>query len=85
MCSRWEQEVLEELLAAFQRNHGEGHDNDGMSLHLIELVEADPSSAANELERLLGSSDPVTRADAAWLLEFAKRGRGSRNDEGTRT
>ncbi len=32
--------VLEELLTAFQRNHAEGHDNDGMSLHLIELVEA---------------------------------------------
>ena len=47
--------VLEELLAAFQRNYAEGHDTDGMSLHLIELVEADPASAANELERLLGS------------------------------
>jgi HEAT repeat protein len=60
--------VLREMLVAYQRGLDDGHDNDGFTTALIELVEANQSASKKVLEGL--AEDPAMRENAMWLLEF---------------
>jgi len=63
-------DVLPQLLAAYQRGFDEGHDNDGFSAALIDLVQSKRINAKCQLERLVAGDDPQLREHASWLLEF---------------
>ncbi len=62
--------ALRELLVAYQRGFDDGHDNDGFTTALIELVEGSPSASKDVLKRLAEDRDPAVRESATWLLEF---------------
>jgi hypothetical protein len=64
--------ALPDLLDALHRGFEEGHDNDGLSAALMDMVEANPSSARVALKELLQSGDPNLHEHALWLLEFCK-------------
>ena len=64
--------MLTKLLRAYQRGLEQGHDNDGFSAALIELVESDKDAARQALIPLGASSDPNMRENATWLLEFCQ-------------
>src|SRR5690606_14341069 len=63
-------DALPQLLAAYQRGLAEGHDNDGFSASLIDLVQSSPIEARAELSVLLQSSDSELRKTAVWLRGF---------------
>ena len=65
--------ALPDLLDALHRGFQEGHDNDGLSAALADMVEANPSRAKVVLNELLASGEPHLREHALWLLEFCKR------------
>jgi HEAT repeat protein len=62
--------ALPALLAAYQRGLDDGHDNDGFSAALIELVAAHRAEAQAVLEHLAKSGGAEMRINAEWLLEF---------------
>jgi hypothetical protein len=45
-------DALPQLLAAYQRGLAEGHDNDGFSASLIDLVQSEPVEGARSVVRL---------------------------------
>lgn len=61
---------LPQLFDAYQKGLDEGHDNDGCTAALIELVELHKEDARHSLSELLKSSNPVYRENAVWLLDF---------------
>lgn len=63
-------DVLPELLVAYQRGFDEGHDNDGFSAALVDLVSANPLESRRELEALSRHARKEIQANAEWLLEF---------------
>ena len=65
--------ALHELLEARHRGFQEGHDNDGVSTALADMVEANPRSAEVVLKEVLASGEPELREHALWLLQFCKR------------
>jgi HEAT repeat protein len=67
-------ELLSQLLAAYNRGLAEGHDNDGFSAALIDLVQLKPVEAQAQLSVLASSTDPELRESAVWLLEFVQEG-----------
>jgi hypothetical protein len=64
--------ALPDLLRAYQRGLEDGHDNDGLSTALIELVEGDVAAAQRSLNDLAESGDSAMRDNAKWLLEFCQ-------------
>lgn len=62
--------ALTALFQAYTRGFQEGHDNDGLSMTIIELLEAKPEEVAPLLLDMLKSTDHETRANAAWALGF---------------
>ena len=65
-------ELLPQLLAAYNRGLAEGHDNDGFSAALIDLVQSKPAASQAQLSAFMSSDDPELRKTAAWLLEFVQ-------------
>jgi HEAT repeat protein len=65
-------DLLPQLLAAYNRGLAEGHDNDGFSAALIDLVQSKPAESQAQLSSLTSSADPELRKSAAWLLEFVQ-------------
>ena len=63
-------DALPQLLAAYQRGLDEGHDNDGMSAALADLVCGNQHASRVRLEALARGDALDLRAHAAWLLEF---------------
>ena len=63
-------ESLDRLLMAYQRGLDEGHDNDGFTAALIDLVESHQESSREILQRLAKSGDKAKRENALWLLQF---------------
>ena len=61
---------LPHLLAAYNRGLAEGHDNDGFSAALIDLVQSKPTEARAQLFAFADSNDEELRLSAAWLLGF---------------
>src|SRR5258706_599213 len=57
-------DALSQLLCAYQRGLDEGHDNDGFSAALIDLVTAKPSAAKPRLESLAAGADPSLSINA---------------------
>lgn len=62
--------VLPELFRAYRRGFDEGHDNDGFTTALIELVELHPVDAREKLLDLAKSTDPIFQEYSGWLLGF---------------
>ncbi len=62
--------ALQELLVAYQRGLDEGHDNDGFTAALIDLVETNRGASREVLQRLAESGGEAMRTNALWLLEF---------------
>ncbi len=65
-------DVLPQLLAAYQRGFDEGHDNDGFSAALIDLVQSKSVEAQTQLQALATANDSALRENAVWLLEFVR-------------
>ena len=65
-------DVLPQLLEAYQRGLDEGHDNDGFSAALIDLVEMNSAAAVPQLQKLVETGSAAARENAAWLLTFCK-------------
>lgn len=65
-------DVLPQLLGAYQRGLAEGHDNDGFSASLIDLVQSKPVEARVQLSAFANSSDLELRDTARWLLTFVE-------------
>lgn len=65
-------DLLPQLLAAYNRGFAEGHDNDGFSAALIDLVQSKPAESRARLSAFASSADPELRKSAAWCLEFAQ-------------
>ena len=64
--------AIPELMAAFQKNFEEGHDNDGFQLFLTELTEQDPTGVRIELEKLATTASKAELENINWLLEFCQ-------------
>lgn len=63
--------ALPALFQAITQGELDGHDNDGLSFCIIELVEADKATAAPVLLEMLSSStDAERRSQALWALGF---------------
>lgn len=62
-------QVLEELLAAYQRGFDEGLDNDGFTAALLEIP-ALHAETRTALTNLISRVDGSTKGHAVWLLEF---------------
>lgn len=62
--------ALRELLIAYQKGLDQGHDNDGFTAALIDLVETNLEASRDALKRLAESGDEPMRENALWLLEF---------------
>jgi hypothetical protein len=67
-------DLLPELLAAYQRGIYEGHDNDGFSAALVDLVQSKPIEAEALLQTIVSGNDLPLRKSALWLLEFVSAG-----------
>jgi hypothetical protein len=65
-------DLLPQLLAAYNRGFAEGHDNDGFSAALIDLVQSKPVESRAQLSAFASSTDPELRESAVWLLEFVQ-------------
>ena len=63
-------EYLPQLFDAYQKGFDEGHDNDGFSTALVQLVELHKEESRRKLNELIESSNPLYRKKAAWLSEF---------------
>lgn len=64
--------ALPDLLEARHRGFQEGHDNDGLSAALADMVEANPRNAEILLKEIMVSGEPHLREYVLWLLEFCK-------------
>ena len=64
--------ALPQLLAAYQRGLDDGHDNDGFSAALVDLVSVNRGEAKAQLETLAHSPDQKVARTAKWLLEFCE-------------
>ena len=62
--------ALAVLLAAYQRGFDQGHDNDGFTTALIELVQANRELSREILHGLAEANTGAMRENALWLLEF---------------
>lgn len=62
--------ALPALFQALTQGELDGHDNDGLSFCIIELVEADKTAAAPVLLEMLSSTDAERRSQALWALGF---------------
>jgi HEAT repeat protein len=67
-------EALPALLEALHRGFQEGHDGDGLSAALADLVEMNARQSHIVLKSLLASGPPHLREHALWLLEFCGKG-----------
>jgi HEAT repeat protein len=65
-------DLLPQLLAAYNRGCAEGHDNDGFSAALIDLVQSKPIEARAQLSEFARSTDPELRKSSVWLLGFVE-------------
>jgi HEAT repeat protein len=65
-------EVLPQLLETYQRGLDEGHDNDGFSAALIDLVEMNSAAAVPQLQTVVETGSAAARENATWLLTFCK-------------
>jgi len=65
-------DLLPQLLAAYHRGFAEGHDNDGFSAALVDLVQAKPIEARAQLSAFAEGSDLELRESSAWLLGFVE-------------
>lgn len=64
--------AIPELMAAFQKNFEEGHDNDDFQLFLAELAEEDPSGVRTALEKLATTASKSELENINWLLEYCQ-------------
>ena len=64
--------ALPQLLVAYQRGLDDGHDNDGFSAALIDMVATDPVAAREALESILRSADATMASNAKWLLDWCE-------------
>ena len=64
--------VLKDLLDAHQMGLREGHDNDNLDFLITQLVDRHAPEAAPMLVAMLTDNSPERRADAAWLLGYAR-------------
>jgi HEAT repeat protein len=62
--------ALPSLFQALTRGFQEGHDNDGLSAIIAQLLETNQEKATPLLLQILKSPDEETRANAAWALGF---------------
>lgn len=62
--------ALPALFNAYTRGIQEGHDNDGLSFTIVELLKSLPKETAPILLEMLKDSDGETRANAAWASGF---------------
>ena len=58
------------LLQAYTRGFQDGHDNDGLTVTITELLEEKAEEVVPLLLEMLKSTDSETRANAAWALGF---------------
>jgi hypothetical protein len=65
-------DYLAELFAAFEKNRGEGHDNDTFCHHLTEIAWADPIACKRKLQELMSVAGFAHKDAAQWLLEFCE-------------
>ena len=75
-CELGGSRALQELLVAYQQGLDRGHDNDGFTAALIDLVETNPKESREVLSRLAESGDAPLRENALWLLEFCTESSG---------
>ena len=65
--------VLPALFRALTRGVQDGHDNDGLSFTISELLDMNRAAAAPVLLSMLeAADDPETRAHSAWALGFVR-------------
>lgn len=64
--------AIPELMAAFQKNFDEGHDNDSFQLFLSELAGEDPSGVRAALESLAKNANQAEMENINWLLEYCE-------------
>ncbi|MEJ0084424.1 MAG: HEAT repeat domain-containing protein [Pseudomonadota bacterium] len=64
-------EALPVLLDAYQRGLEDGHDNDGFSAALADLVSAKPDTSRRRLKSLVREARPGSK-HAQWLLQFCE-------------
>ena len=69
--------ALTELLHAYQRSFDEGHDNDGFSAALLEILAFHPQDTRSSRERIVGTAEEPMRGHAVWLLGFCESRLGS--------
>jgi HEAT repeat protein len=62
--------ALSSLFQASTRGFQEGHDNDGLTAIIADLLESKQAEATPLLLHMLKSTDSETRANAAWALGF---------------
>jgi HEAT repeat protein len=62
--------ALPALFRAATRGELDGHDNDGLTATICDLLEAEAGAAAPLLLEMLTSADAATRANGAWALGF---------------
>src|SRR6476660_6759778 len=63
-------EYLPQLFDAYQKGFDDGHDNDGFTAALIELIELHLDAGRSKLEELSASTNSNYKKHASWLLEF---------------
>jgi HEAT repeat protein len=63
-------EYLPHLFDAYQKGFDRGHDNDGFTTALIQLIELHKEQARRKLNELIESPNPLYRKKAVWLSEF---------------
>ncbi len=64
--------ALRDLLLAYQRGLDEGHDNDGFTALLLDLITGDPPAAKQHLQALERDPDHQICENSLWLLTHCK-------------
>ena len=62
--------ALPALFRALTRGEQDGHDNDGLTATVCDLLEVHAAATSAVVVPMLASTDPVDRARAAWALGF---------------
>jgi len=65
-------DCLIELFQAHKKNTEEGHDNDGLSHHLMEIAWVDPAACKRKLNELMSTTEFAHKDLAQWLLQFCE-------------
>ncbi|HQR05340.1 MAG TPA: HEAT repeat domain-containing protein [Gemmatales bacterium] len=65
--------ALPRLLNGMQLGENDGHDNDGLSELVVDLISANPKEAEPTLIQMISSASERERSDAAWLWGFAAK------------